>query len=299
MNPTVVFSLLARRKLRQQGTRAAATNPNALTATMSKIEAMLRQVFPTGSISIVQDVYVSYRTRAGEHILLVEVTQAADRDGLYVVKFSDDPSRLSRELEGWTKCRPDGLRHDLVLTTLEGHRDASGQLIALVYSDADQIIAVDQTVSLEQAMLDCVRFGVPTPESVAECLFLLYERLGLLLYRNSYTDDPLNPTLPISPERLDHRLQENIDDWNAGSVMAFDVRATANTAADNAGLSGAYCLPTRSSRRSSPVLARTFPECGGDIRTATYTDATCWWVGSATEWSGRPYSTTATWVRTT
>ncbi len=242
MPPLVLFSLVARRKLRQRSTQAAATCSTALNDAMNAIKDRLVQLFPDASIAIVQDVYVSYRVRPGEYILLVELSQAAARDGLYVVKLGDE-DRLRREFDGWTACRPDGLRHDLVLTTLEAHRDKADRFIGLVYADADQIIGVDQTLSLEQAMLECIRFGVPTPESIADTLFLLYERLGLLLYRNSYTDDPLNPTLPFSPERLDRKLIENLDHLKPGSGPAFDMRANANTAADTTGLPDAMLPP--------------------------------------------------------
>ena len=249
MNVTILFSLLSRRKLRQRTTRAAALNPKALREAMNQIECTLKQIFPENSTAIVQDVYVSYRVREGEYILLVELTQAKERDGLYVVKIANDEQRLQRKLDGWTTCRPDGLRHDLVLTMLEPRGDEDGKLIALIYADADQIIGVDETLSLEQAMLDCVRFGVPTPESIADCLFMLYERLGLLLYRNSYTDDlsapanPSEPAVPFSAERLDEKLTENLERYQAEAGPAFDVRANANTAADTAGLPEALLPP--------------------------------------------------------
>ncbi len=242
MPDPILFSLLSRRKLRQRTTRAAALDPNALRVSMNHIESTLKKLFPKDATAIVQDVYVSYRIRDGEYILLVELIQAGERDGLYVVKIADDETRLQRELDGWMACRPDGLRHDLVLTTLEAKRDEeTNRLIALIYADADQIIGVDQTLSLEQAMLDCVRFGVPTPQSIADCLFALYERLGLLLYRNSYTDDPVQSSVEITAERLDERLNENLTLWKAES--AFDLRAIANTAADAAEPTDAFLPP--------------------------------------------------------
>jgi hypothetical protein len=253
MTAKILFSLLSRRKLRQRTTRAAARSPKALADAMKSIESTLKKVFSENSTAVVQDVYVSYRVREGEYILLVELTHTKEREGLYVVKISSDERRLRREFNGWSDCRPDGLRHDLVLTTLEAYRDENGKLIALIYADADQIIGVDQTLSLEQAMLDCVRFGVPTPQSIADCLFLLYERLGLLLYRNSYTDDPKAPSVRITAKRLDEKLMENLNLLGAETGPAFDLRANANTAADTAGLSDLLVPPHLFARQ---VLAK-------------------------------------------
>jgi hypothetical protein len=241
----VLFSLAARRKLRQRTTRAAVTDPDALKTSMDTIERTLQLVFPPGGAAIVQDVYVSYRPREGEFILLVELTRASGADGLSVVKLGPK-DRLEQELAGWEKCRPDGLRHDLVLTVLEPRKHPeTGELIALVYADAEQFIGVDQTLSLEAALLECTRLGVPAPESVADVLFYLYERLGLLLYRNAYTDDPNKPSKPFSPERLDKRLTDNLTAYDVRSGPAFATKAVATSAAYDAGLSEQFLDPYR------------------------------------------------------
>lgn len=256
MATLVIFSLAARRKLRQRTTRASATNPNALQNNMDEIKAKLQRVFPDGGAAIVQDVYFSYRPRDDEFILLVELTNS-DEEGLSVIKLGP-ADRLQKELDGWHCCRPHGLRHDLVLTTLEPRYapvigddtetvggGKSKELIALLYADAEQFIGVDQTLSLETALLESMRLGVPTPESVADVLFSLYERLGLLLYRNSYTDDPLRPEIPFAPARLDRRLCENLAAWGGASRSAFDTRADANCAAFDAGLIAHFLPPDR------------------------------------------------------
>ena len=62
-------------------------------------------------------------------------------------------------------------------------------ITALVYADAEQLIGVDQTLPLERAMIDSILFGASMIDSVADLLFQLYERLGLLLYRHSHDDD--------------------------------------------------------------------------------------------------------------
>jgi len=246
----VLFSLTARRKLRQRTTRAAATNPDALITAMTEIECTLQDVFPPGGAAVVQDVYASYRPRPGEYILLVELTRSGASDGVSVVKLGP-ADRLCRELAGWEACRPDGLRHDLVLTGLEPrYHPTTNELIALVYADAEQFLGVDLTLSLEAALLDSVRLGVPTPESVGDVLFYLYERLGLLLYRNAYADDPTNPAVPFAPGRLDRRLADNLAACAARSGPVFDTRADANSIAHDAGLGGQFLDPYRFARQT-------------------------------------------------
>jgi hypothetical protein len=241
----VVFSLAARRKLRQRATRDLAKNPHAIEHTMSEIEDKLQAVFPPGSVAVVQELYAGYRPRDGEHILLVEVSNSPEKEGAYVVKLGP-PDRLRRELDGWKACQLDRLRHDLVLTTLEPRLfPDSNRLVALIYEDAEQFIGVDQTLSLEAALLDGTRLGVPTPQSAADVLFQLYERLGLILYRNCYADDPASPAVPLSPERLDERLGENLTEWSAQSGPAFDTKAVAISAADDAGLTEVFLDPYR------------------------------------------------------
>lgn len=241
----VLYSLAARRKLRQRTTRAAATNPDALAEAMNEIDRALQHVFPDGGAAVVQDVYASYRPRPGEYILLVELTNSGEADGVSVVKLGP-ADRLRKELDGWEACRPHGLRHDLVLTGLEPrYHDDTKELIALVYADAEQFLGVDQTLSLEAALLDSVRLGVPTPESVGDVLFYLYERLGLILYRCAYADDPLTPAVPFAPERLDGRLRDNLAACEARTGPVFTTRAVANSASYDAGVGDRFVDPCR------------------------------------------------------
>ena len=125
------------------------------------------------------------------------------------------------------------MRHDLVLMTLEEGRDQEdGTLLGLVYTDAQQLIGVDETLPLESALLDSARLGVPTPESVADSLFHLYERLGLLMYR---TSDPMKPSVNGSGftlDKVDKHLSTNLEAWEASSGPAFDCRAATSTFTD-------------------------------------------------------------------
>ena len=151
-----------------------------------------------GKTVVVQDQVFGYRRKQGQSILMVEVVDPGDesraakagRTGPYVVKIAP-PEVLEREIHGWTCCRPSGLRHNLVFLDLEGVRQHdAGPLVSLVYGDAQQFLGVETTTSLEAAALDAVRFGVPTAASIGFVVVELYERIGHLLYGQSFIDDP-------------------------------------------------------------------------------------------------------------
>ncbi len=179
---------------------------------MKEIEQTLQSVFPDAQVAIVQDLYSGFRAREGEHILLVEVAKSGLLDGLSVVKLGS-PARLAKEWEAWTDCRPHGLRHDIVLMDLQRIPRDGDTITALVYADAEQLIGVDQTLPLERAMLEAIRFGVPQVDSLAELLFQLYERLGMLLYRHS-DDEDLAATPFFQPHCLDRHLLQNLAAWD-------------------------------------------------------------------------------------
>jgi hypothetical protein len=204
---------------------------------MDDIARRLRLIFPEGHAAIVQDLYSGYRIHEGEYVLLVELSGSGERDGRYVVKLGPR-DRLRAELTAWRDCRPTGLRHDLVLMPIEP-RPNEETIEGLVYADAQQFIGVDQTLTLEAALLDAARVGFPTPESVADVLFHLYERLGVVMYRYSAgvspqaTQDKMTlADLDLNPgARSEPQLPKNLEAWRVQKGLAFDTRAYANTPA--------------------------------------------------------------------
>jgi hypothetical protein len=228
----VVITLTAREKLEQRFARQLAEDSAALGTIMREIEEKLRRVFPNGKVVIVQDLYSGFRVRTEEYVLLVEIAKSGTEDGLSVVKLGP-VGRLKKELKNWRSCRPPGLRHDIILMDLEPRHDPRGRMIALLYTDAEQLIGVDQTILLESAFLESVRLGVPTPQSVADVLFQQYERLGLLFYRHSYDDDPAAKKYRFDPKRLDRHLVENLKEWKVEKGPLFVTQSTATTATDD------------------------------------------------------------------
>jgi 8-oxo-dGTP pyrophosphatase MutT (NUDIX family) len=223
----VVFSSSTRRKLSQRTARKQVTDPDVVTSTMHSIACALTDAFgQKNTITIVQNMFGGFNLRDGEFILQVEVISNGKIAGQYIVKLNRDASALKRELDAWQSCKPDGLSHDLVLTSLDA-RNVNGILKAIVYSDAGQVIGVERTVSLEDAMVNCILYGNPSYASIAECLFLIYERLGHLLYSSSFTWNPIDFLSTTENDRLNKHRLENV--VKLSSVASKQYRRTAIT----------------------------------------------------------------------
>ena len=230
--PLVLWTVAARRRLRQALAEAIGRRqPDAFATTMTDFTSRLRRLFPEARAIVVQDQYVGFRRREDEFILLVEI-EGGHRPGRHLVKLAS-PERLAAELAAWESCRPYGLRHDLVFMTLEPG-NADGPPDGLVYGDAQQFLGDVPAVYLETAFLGAVRHGSPSPAAVADTLVQLYERIGHLLYRQSFVDDPadadfvlkvprLGESLPVwsQPESEPARVRQDVNTWASAEAGWF------------------------------------------------------------------------------
>ena len=91
-------------------------------------------------------------------------------------------------------------------------------------------------------MIDAVRFGVPTIESVIDLLFQMYERLGLLLYRHSHDVD-FSSFQSFQSATLDSRLEANLAAWECPTGLAFSHLATVNQVCQEQPLVGGFRDP--------------------------------------------------------
>ena len=195
----------------------------------ARVGEWLRAVFPAAWGIVIKARFEGFKAKVRPHKLLVEVVtppapgeargQAAPGAGVFngrevhfvkVGTKADDPDGLGDELAGWLRCRPAGA--DSVLSSLAGVRDAAGRVVGLVYRDADSALGGANVSSFEQAFRDCVAFGSPTVESVANTLWELYGRLDQRFYRRSFVPPrdchlALAKDLSKSPVRLSDRLR--------------------------------------------------------------------------------------------
>lgn len=236
--PNILFSLQARNQFEQRFAQQMAEDVAVVDRETLELTKILRTVFPDAETTLIQSIAEGFRRRDGEFILLLEVTQNGATTPA-VVKLGP-ADKLKKELDNWLSCKPKGLTHDIVLMNLEPIYDDQEKLIALAYADAEQLIGVDQTMNLETAMLEAVRLGVPTIESVADLIFQLYQRLGLLLYRHSFNDAP--PASVEEPNeqglftRIDSHWFDNLEAWEKNPGEAFSLRSSIPTQLDNSPL---------------------------------------------------------------
>jgi len=185
----------------------------------------LAQTFPAATSIVVQDRLQGFRRHPDLHILLVEVI-GPDKPGPYLVKIGT-VEKLQPEIDGWRSCRPEGLHHDLVFLPLsERYREpgrSDQRLMSLVYGDAQQFIGVAKTAPFEEAVLNSVRFGLPTPQSVSFVLVELFERIGHLLYGQSFVEEPDRSGYALFWPRIDAAIES----WKTVSPIQA-IRAEAN-----------------------------------------------------------------------
>jgi hypothetical protein len=221
-------AVLAEVACRQERT-ASAARPGVVDQKMARLNRILKQTFPGARQVVVQDEFLGFRRKDDVHILLVEVLDPKE-PGTYVVKIGP-AVRLQKEIAGWESCRPVGLRSDPVFLPLrEGFAPtndrAQPEMMSLVYGDAQQFLGVETISTLEAAALKAIQFGVPALASVGLVLVALYERIGHLLYSQSFVEDPARPGFAFE---LRH-LEQNLGKWEA-EAAAQAVRRDANTLA--------------------------------------------------------------------
>ena len=202
---------LAEALARESDGPAISTGPHTgvLEATLDHLHDLLALTFPGASV-VVQDQVIGYRRMKDLFILLVEVFSGdEDQAGPFVVKIGTK-DQLEQEIEGWNRCRPPGLKHDLVFLNLRAGPDPTfGNKVwmSLVYGNAQQFLGVKATVTFEEAALDCIRSGVPKILSIGVVINELFERIGHLLYSQGFVDNPARPDYIFDLPKLEQALK--------------------------------------------------------------------------------------------
>lgn len=222
----------------------APTATRAYDGDFLKICERLAATFPKAAAVIVRDRLHGFRNRADRHILLVEVihrTRAVSgvaedveefsiiwpefcnpelglptQTSSHVVKIADEPEILDAELRAWELCRPPGMTHDSILMRLRpGARDTDGKLLSIIYEDAHHVIGMGLVISLEEAVIDCCRWGSPTPSSIEAVIRVIYERFGADFYSRSRVlekpGDNLNKLR--TRQEFEKRAWQKFDEW--------------------------------------------------------------------------------------
>ena len=164
----------------------------------------------SGAPVVVKDQVLGYRRKKDLFILLVEAFGKDDhQSGPFVVKIGTK-ERIEKEIEGWNRCRPPGLKHDLVFLNLgvgSTRTFDDRNWMSLVYGDAQQFLWVTATITFEEAALECVRSGFPKILSIGVVINKLFERIVHLLYSQGFVDNPTHPKFAFNLPKLDEGLQ--------------------------------------------------------------------------------------------
>jgi|GEM_PF-2955393 len=210
--PPVVWTHRAERRLQTLLIRVDGGH-HGLAGRVEDINQQLAGAFPAAHAVIVLDFYSGFRTRRGEHILLVDIRGDAEC-GTSIVKLADDQERLQRELSAWRSCTPICFAGNAVFMRLEARpTNETPPRLVLIYQDAQQHIGTDEIIWLETAVLRSVQFGAPDPRSVINAIADLYSQLGRVLYPAARIEAPdatgitLHPTqTPNNRHRGDEAL---------------------------------------------------------------------------------------------
>ena len=229
--PVVVWTHRAERRLHfalSRSENAVAVRPQR----MADIDARLAAAFPQADHLIVLDLYLGFRPRPGEHVLLLDVRDQ-QRPDTFIVKLADE-DRLRRECDAWRACRPPAFSGDRVFMTQEvrSRPDAPERFVALVYQDAQSHIGTDRQTSLEEAFLSAVRFGAVAPASLAAVLDDLFNRLGDVLYHGAKAAAPAGAGVDLNwdnEKNCRRSLADSFDRWGA-SRPADELRRHVNAA---------------------------------------------------------------------
>lgn len=163
---------------------------------LPRLNAVLAEVF-SGQVVLVRDRYSGYREFEGLVILFVEIQPIAagsqgrfPSPGTYIVKIALAEKRevLKKEIESWNRSRPSYFQNDNVFVSLVAFPNAD-EPAALVYGDANAVLGQRNILSLEEAIAQACRFGVPEPRSVERIMRVLFERLNSLFFQHSHLED--------------------------------------------------------------------------------------------------------------
>ena len=185
---------------------------------VDRINKQLEEAFPE-QVVLIRDYFQGYREFYGMVVLLVEVqplpggtTGRFRSPGTYIVKVAFDEllQDLKDEIDAWNNSRPRHVPFDNVFVSLEAHPNEHKPSM-LVYADANVVLGQRDIISLEDALKQSCRFGVPLPESIDRVLATLFLRMNEHFFPHSHLESAsqyLNAPRPDLAQLLE-RFDEN------------------------------------------------------------------------------------------
>lgn len=206
--PHVLWTLKARTGL----TRSCLVTNKPGGLSRAQVDRMLTATFPQGDV-IVHEVLMGFRPRDNQQILLVEaVADNDDECGSFVVKIGP-AEQMRGELNRWRECRRPGPPGDPVFMPLRaGYPTMGGSepFAVIVYDNALRFIGEDQEctcTTLEDAVIDAVRFNSPAISTVLSALDYLFARAALVLHSHKRLLKPSAGDFVLPSRRLPEALR--------------------------------------------------------------------------------------------
>lgn len=241
--------------------------PLAADPTRGRVEEALRLAHPDHDTLIVLGLFVGFRVRADEFIVLLDTGS-----GTAIAKLGS-AGRLRREFEALRSATRIGFDGNQVFLRLRlaPHRAAP---IALVYQTAQSRIDLPDTRPLEEVFLSSVLHGSPTPASVAAVVGDLFDALGVECYERSGPRQPVEtcwPVLGLEDIRLNpddtghcHRLGDSLVAWESGTpavvrreaLAAFPIRRDGSRLIDPVAFFGDVLREVRELARDETAAGR-------------------------------------------
>ena len=208
---------------------------------MEQLNELLRKTFPDAAAVTVLERLGGYSVRGNRHVLRIEVQRRQHEAGGCprtegcVVKVGPR-HELAQELEGREACeRSANDRGRTLLSVRKGwfaparSRDQSGPQpeapadSTLVYQDAFHTLRSGRVVPLEKAVLNCVKWGVPSVSSV----LAVFDQMLSELHDQCYARAPSVPPDERLRQRIRERLEKGRKIWKSPQTIPGEQRRVA------------------------------------------------------------------------
>lgn len=191
------------------------------------LNGILQRTFAGASTIVVRERLQGFRKKPELHILWVEVFPdpckvPCDPESR-IVKIHEEPEILKQEWDAWQACRPPGMHADTIMTMLSigaSEQEPAGsptegpnrnRILSLLYGEGHAVLASGDALDLEEAFIECCRFGTPTLLSAQHAIQRIFSQLYRRYYHRAFVTCPPE-TLNASPV-LKPRIQAGLLKW--------------------------------------------------------------------------------------
>jgi hypothetical protein len=195
-------------------------NPEELDQRLLELSQKIEATFPKAIHVVVVERLEGYSQSADKHILRVEVFEEQESQ-VRIVKLAP-AGELAKELAAWKTCEGRSNDRGVVFMAIHaGAQDQPGNYLSLVYEDARRRLPATRVMSLEEAVLNCCQWDVPSVLSLIVVLDTMFADLADRLYCRSGEQKPADEVVRY----FKNRLAKSTERWNQADTEAYVSRA--------------------------------------------------------------------------